>query len=57
MIVVGGRFWIKVRLANSMIRIKDKLGWEGLLALCRTKSGRKKFDEMILLSQKIQREI
>jgi cellulose biosynthesis protein BcsQ len=55
--IVGGRFWGRVRFANSMIRVKDKLGWEGLLALCRTKSGRKKFDEMILLSQKIEKEI
>lgn len=55
--VVGGWFWSKVRFANSIIRIKDKLGWEGLLALCRTKSGRKKFDEMILLSQTIEKEI
>ncbi len=55
--VVGGWFWSKVHFANSMIRIKDKLGWEGLFALCGTKSGRKKFDNMIRLSQTLQEEL
>jgi len=53
----GAWFYSLRRLADTIIRIKEGAGCEGLLALCTTKTGRKKYDEMRKLSMKSEKEL
>lgn len=49
---VGARFCWLLREANSIIRIKQRTGYEGLLELLTTRQGRRRFNAVRKLSEK-----
>ncbi len=56
LVIIGGIFLSKFHEINSVVKLKMRKGYKGLLDLLHTKAGRKKYDAMRRFSETLNKE-